>query len=95
MFLRMGDLRPAEFAERVGAEFTPDELALLEAHYEPNASFDGPRGLHIFDDPAISMTVGAETLNQIRDVLIESNDRRSWNRDVPIYPNASFKGGDA
>lgn len=79
--LRLGNLTPEQFAERVGTEFTADELAILAAARSGRAQLTGPEDFHIFDSPSISVTVGSLDA-AVLGVFIAANERATYNREV-------------
>lgn len=83
MYLKLGNLYPEEFAERVGTEFTSDELAYLRGVWSQKAALTGPDDFHIFDDPSISIHIGSVT-SRVVEVFKAANDRSPFNRAIPF-----------
>lgn len=81
MYLRMGNLTPAQFAERVGSEFTADELLELAGMRSGNATLAGPNDFHIFCDPSISVTIGSRDCAAL-ELFKAANARKQFNRPV-------------
>lgn len=81
MHLRLGNLTPEQFAERVGSEFTEQEAAYLRSVASGNANLAGPDDFHIFERPSISVTVGSPTTH-VLDVFKAANARKPFNREV-------------
>lgn len=90
MMLRLGNLSPEAFAERVGAEFTPEEVAYLRSVWSQKAALVGPDDFHIFDDPAISVTVGAPSSRTVA-VFQAANERKPFNRELSVYLDEQWK----
>ncbi len=90
MGLRMGNLSPEQFAERVGTEFTAEEIAELRSVWSQNAELTGPEDWHIFDSPTISVTVGRPGGRALA-TFIRANDRRPFNRRVDFDLDARWK----
>jgi hypothetical protein len=86
MNLRFGNLTVAEFAERVGTEFTAEELALLESYRTSTASFAEPDKFHIFDDPAISISIGAIALAATQQIWVDADRDNPFNQKINFYP---------
>lgn len=86
MILRLGNLTVAQFMERVGGDATPGEVAELEAARTDEANFTDPTRFHIFDDPGISIVIGADCLTDTLPVWQRINARRPFNREVGFYP---------
>ena len=93
MYMVLGNLTVAQFAERVGTSFTDDELALLESHRSANAQSIPADKFHIFDSPAISIYIGAEALGAPLDAFKAADARQPFNREVSFFP-ASTTGSD-
>ncbi|MFJ4173380.1 hypothetical protein [Microbacterium sp. NPDC089696] len=85
----MGNLNVAQFMERVGGAATPAEVEWLERWRTNDANFTDPERFHIFDDPAISIVIGAGCLNRTADVWKRINARQTFNREVGLYPAAT------
>lgn len=81
MLLRIGNLSPQQFAERVGTEFTAGELKLLGRARSGNAVLTGPNDFHIFDKPGISVTVGSRRCEAL-EIFKAANSRKEFNRPV-------------
>lgn len=81
--LRMGNLSPENFADRVDTHFTNEEIDQLRAAWSQRADLTGPEDWHIFDSPSISITVGRATARVVA-ILVRANDRRPFNRQVDI-----------
>jgi hypothetical protein len=91
MNLKLGNLTVTQFAEKVGAEFTEEEVALLETHRSDLAEFSDPNAFHIFDTPAISIHIGqVAATNEVLDVFKRANARRAFNREIGFYPQGEF-----
>lgn len=86
MIIKFGNLTVRQFAERVGAEFTPEELELLESHRTDTAGFTDPGKFHIFEDPAISIHIGSAAQVELLPVFSAANARRTFNREITFYP---------
>lgn len=81
MYLRMGNLSPEQFAEKVGTEFTAEEVATLRACWSQQATLTGPNDWHAFDDPAISVTVGSRESPMVA-IATAASARKPFNRPV-------------
>lgn len=94
MNLRLGNLTVAQFMERVEGAATPDEIEWLERWRTDDANFSDPDAFHVFDDPAISIVIGAGCMNRTGDVWKRINSRRAFNREVGFYPARVEVGGE-
>ena len=92
MYLKLGNLSPEKFAERVGTAFTDDELSYLHSVWSKWAGLTGPDDFHIFDDPTISIHIGSATGKTI-DVFKTANTRSTFNRPVQFSLDEDWKGG--
>ena len=81
MNIRLGNLSPREFGERVGSPFTGTEIAYLTERWSGNARLSGPEDFHIFDSPTISVTVGSRKADVLA-VFVAANSRKPFNREV-------------
>lgn len=86
MYLRFGNLTVQEFADRVGAVFTDDEIATLEAARNPQATVTDPGQFHIFDDPALAVTLGPDAIESVLPIFTAANDRNAFTEPVSFYP---------
>lgn len=86
MILKFGNLTVAQFEKRVGTEFTNDEQKLLESHRQDVADVRDPWKFHIFDDPAISITIGSEAMKACKAAFVAANTRAPFNRQITFYP---------
>lgn len=84
MHIKFGNLSPQAFAEKVGAQFTPDELEHLESVWSQQTKLTSAEDFHIFDNPAISVHIGA-TDSRTVEVFSSANDRTAFNRPVTFY----------
>ena len=84
MLIKFGNVSPKEFAERVGSEFTADEMVHLEAVWSRNAELQSAEDFHIFDDPAISIHIGAADSRTV-EVFKAANERRTFGCPVMFY----------
>lgn len=84
MILKFGNLSPAEFAARVGSEFTEGELAELKSVWSQGAKLRNADDFHIFDDPAISIHIGAADSRAV-EIFKAANARNTFNREVTFY----------
>ena len=89
MFLRFGNLSPERFAARVDSEFTPDELEYLGSVWSQNATLTGPDDFHIFEDPAIAISIGSTTSRTL-EVFKAANSRKVFNREVDFNLDDKF-----
>ena len=87
---RMGNLSPEAFADRVGAVFTPEEIAELRATWSQEARLTGPEDWHIFDAPSVTVTVGRPTARALA-IFVAANDRQPFNRHVPVDLDAGWR----
>lgn len=94
MNIRLGNLSPEQFADRVGAEFTSDELAELHSVWSQWAELTGPEDFHIFDAPTIFVTIGSVSSRAV-EIFKAANARKTFNREVTFGLDDRFKGGDA
>ena len=92
MFIRLGNLTVAQFMERVGAAATPEEVEWLERWRTDEANFTAPGKFHIFDDPAISIVIGAACLNRTLATWKRIDARQKLNQEVRFYPAALQEG---
>jgi hypothetical protein len=90
----MGNLTVAQFMERVGAAATPEEVEWLERSRTDTAQFTNSDKFHIFDDPAISIVIGADAMNRTIDVWKRINARQEFNREVGFYPATTESEGE-
>ena len=84
--IRFGNLTVQQFADKVGADFTADEIAALESQRTDHAEFTDPAKFHIFDDPAVCIVIGTEAERDALPVFCAADGRRSFNRQVSFYP---------
>lgn len=91
--LRMGNLTPEKFSERVGTEFTAEEIQALQVMRSGNAILTGPDDFHIFSDPGLSITVGSRDAKCIP-IFVASNARKTWNRSVDIDLDEAWKAAE-
>lgn len=89
MYLRLGNLTPQEFATKVGTEFTAEEMDTLRAARSGQATLTGPEDFHIFDAPAISVTLGSRTAAVI-DIFKAAHERQPFNREVAFDLDESW-----
>lgn len=94
MYLRMGNLTVRQFADRVNADFSDNEVEFLEDLRTDVAQFEDSNRFHIFDDPAISVVVGREAMPAVIDTFTTANSRRAFTREVSFYPatNRTIQG---
>lgn len=90
MSLRLGNLTPEEFADRVGAHFTADEFATLHQHWSPAATLTGPDQFHIFEHPHIAITVGSPTASVIA-VFADANARSEFTRPIGVFEDQEWR----
>ena len=93
MFLKLGNLSPEEFANRVGSAFTDDELAYLRSVWSQKATLTSPGDFHIFDDPTISIHIGSAT-GQTVDTFVAANTRSTFNRPVQFGLDECWREAD-
>jgi len=93
MFLKLGNLSPERFAERVGSEFTDDELTYLRSVWSQKAALVGPDDFHIFDDPTISAHIGSATSRTV-EVFKAANARSPFDRAVQFSLDDDWESGD-
>lgn len=86
MYIKFGNLTVREFAEKVGTEFTDEEVEILESHRSDPATFDDPDKFHIFLDPAISINIGAEAFESTKAIWVAANARKPFNREISFHP---------
>lgn len=82
--LRFGNLTVAEFAARVGAQFTTQEIETLESRRSDYASFTDKSAFHIFDDPSIAVHLGQDA-HDLVPIFVRANDRSTFTREVGFY----------
>ena len=92
--VRLGNLTPERFAEKVETEFTKEELDYLRSVRTGRANVTGPDDFHIFEHPAISVTV-VSVDSRVIEVFMAANDRAEFNRRVHIDLDAGWKRGKA
>jgi hypothetical protein len=90
----MGNLSPEEFAGRVGADFTHEEIAVLRSTWSRMADLSGPEDWHIFDSPSISITVGNPTARALA-ILVRANDRHPSTRLVDVDIDERWNEGSS
>jgi len=90
MYLKMGNLGPADFARRVGSEFTDDELEYLRGVWSQKAELTGPEDFHIFDSPAISIHIGSAT-GRVVEIFKAADARKSFNQPIQFYLDEGWK----
>lgn len=86
MYLRFGNLTVNQFADRVGAVFTDEEIETLEAARSHQASVTDPGQFHIFDDPALVVTLGRDAVESVLPIFAAANDRSEFTQPVSFYP---------
>jgi hypothetical protein len=86
VILKLGNLTVKRFAEIVGADFTEEEVALLEAYRVDLASSKDPATFHIFQDPAISIHIGEDAMAATMPTWTAANERKPFNREIGFYP---------
>lgn len=86
MYIRLGNLTVQQFAERVGATFTDEEAATLEVHRSDKAQLTDPSKFHIFEDPALSITIGSDAAKSVLPIFQAADARTQFNQSVPFYP---------
>lgn len=86
MILKLGNLTVKRFAELVGADFTEEEAALLELYRTDLAGSKDPERFHIFEDPAISIHIGAGAMVATIGTWTAANERKPFNREIGFYP---------
>jgi hypothetical protein len=89
MIIRFGNLTPREFAQRVGAEFTTEELRHLTALRSGNAKLTGPQDFHIFEDP-LCITVGSVDSHAM-EIFTAANARHGFEKRVPVALDQEWK----
>lgn len=88
MNLRFGNLTMRQFADKVEADFTAEELATLESQRTDTAEFTDPTKFHIFDDPGISISIGSECIAAGTLGIFEAaNARKTFKVEVAFYPS--------
>ena len=85
MFIRFGNLTVTHFAQRVGAEFTPEEIETLESYRTEEAEFSDPNKFHIFEDPAVCVVIGPVALEATKSIWVGADARKQFNRPVGFY----------
>jgi len=88
--LRLGNMSPEAFAEKVGAEFTEEEMTHLKSVWSQQASLTGAEDFHIFEAPAISITVGSAGSKTIK-VFAAANQRKVFNREITIHLDSEWE----
>lgn len=83
-YLKLGNVSPQEFASKVEADFTDEEMAALEAAWSRNAVLSGDDQFHIFRDPRLSIHVGSASAPVLQ-VFINANSRKEFNQQVPVH----------
>lgn len=78
--IMLGNLSPEEFARRVDAEFTDEEIAQLRSTWSQKAELTGPEDFHFFDIP-LAITFGSMD-NKAMEILKAANDRKTFSRPV-------------
>lgn len=91
MLMVLGNLTVRQFAERVGAEFTDEEVERLELYRTNTAEFSDTAKFHIFDSPAINVYVGEVALKEAVPIFVAANERKKFNREVSFYPASTDK----
>lgn len=86
MYLKLGNLTVAQFAEKVEAEFTDEELKFLESYRTNHASKIGDNEFHIFEHPSISINIGHEAMKDTLPVWTAANERKMFNQQIGFYP---------
>lgn len=82
--IRFGNVGVRDFAALVGARFTEEELAHLDAARSGLAALTGAEDFHVFDDPALVVHVGSRESKTLA-VLTAANSRRPFDRQVTVH----------
>lgn len=90
VMLRLGNLSPEEFAERVDTVFTPDELEHLNKVRSGFANLTSADDFHIFDSPAVAVSVGSADARVLQ-IFRDANTRAPFNREVPFDIDEGWK----
>lgn len=89
MNIKFGNLTMRQFADKVQADFTDEELETLEGYRTDIAEFTDPGKFHIFDDPAISINIGSECIAAgALGIFTAANTRKTFTGEVAFYPNS-------
>jgi len=88
MNIRFGNMTVDQFAAAVGAKFTPVQSATLESYRSDRAEFTDPDKFHIFDDPAITISIGSKALAETKAIWLAANELSPFKREVSFYPIA-------
>lgn len=86
MILKFGNMSVRQFEEKTGTKFTDAEVATLESYRCDDANANTTDGFHIFDDPAISVHIGAVALEATMPIWKAAQARSPLNRAVTFYP---------
>lgn len=85
MRLVFGNVKPRDLAARIGADFTDDELRILEDAWTPVGSNIGTGEWHAFDDPALQVHVGPSS-EAVLSIFMAANERKPFTCPLPFYP---------
>ena len=88
MNIRFGNLTLEKFAEKVGADFTAEELATLNECRTDLANFTDPDKFHIFDHPAVVVVIGKRAMAATEHIWVAADTRAKFNREVTFFPAA-------
>lgn len=87
VLLRIGNVSLGDFAALVGAEFTDDERAHLMASRSGKAELTNAEDWHIFDAPALVITVGAAD-SRTAAIFVAADQRRRFEKAVSVFLDA-------
>lgn len=82
----LGNLSVRQFAERVGTQFDPADLEVLESHRTNEAQFTDPAKFHIFDSPAINIYIGSVAMRETEMIWQRAHRQYPFDRPVSFYP---------
>ena len=88
-YFKLGNLSPEEFATRVGAEFTFEELDHLRSVWSQKATLTSDEDFHIFDAPAISIHIGSIESRTV-EIFKAANARKTFGREVSFHLDRAF-----
>lgn len=74
--IMLGNLSPEQFARRVDADFTEEEIAQLRSVWSQQAELTGPEDFHFFDIP-LTMTFGSMD-NEAMKIVKAANERKTF-----------------
>ena len=93
MEIRLGNLTPRQLADRVGLTFTKPEMDALNNARSGKARLTGPEDFHIFEHPAISITIGS-TKSVALAILLAANIRKPATQQISVSLDEEWKYGN-